>query len=239
MCLSIKFYFYPMRILLVEDEEKLAKSVAAALEETGNDVTIAYDGLIAERLFKSLHPEFIVLDVNLPGKNGFELCTTFRKADPNVPILMLTALGELSDKMEAFAAGADDYLVKPFHLQELAARIHAIAKRQGRTSEQVSDSLRSGDLEMNLSNKEVRRAGKLIRLSQKEFLLLETLLKANGRVLSKAELAEKVWDMDFDTGTNSVEVYINFLRSKIDKPFDSKLIHTRSGFGYYLTEEQS
>ncbi len=228
-----------MRILLVEDEEKLAKSVAAALEESGNDVTIAYDGLLAERLFTSLRPEFILLDVNLPGKNGFELCAQFRKADPNVPILMLTALGELSDKMEAFASGADDYLVKPFHLQELTARIIAIAKRQGRITDSITDSLRSGDLEMNLSSKEVRRAGKLIRLSQKEFLLLETLLKANGRVLSKAELAEKVWDMDFDTGTNSVEVYINFLRTKIDKPYDSKLIHTRSGFGYYLKEEQA
>lgn len=228
-----------MRILLVEDEEKLAKSVAAALEESGNDVTIAYDGLLAERLFTSLRPEFILLDVNLPGKNGFELCTQFRKADPNVPILMLTALGELSDKMEAFASGADDYLVKPFHLQELTARIIAIAKRQGRITDPITDSLRSGDLEMNLSSKEVRRAGKLIRLSQKEFLLLETLLKANGRVLSKAELAEKVWDMDFDTGTNSVEVYINFLRTKIDKPFESKLIHTRSGFGYYVKEEQA
>jgi two-component system copper resistance phosphate regulon response regulator CusR len=228
-----------MRILLVEDEEKLAKSVAAALEESGNDVTIAYDGLLAERLFTSLRPEFILLDVNLPGKNGFELCAQFRKADPNVPILMLTALGELSDKMEAFASGADDYLVKPFHLQELTARIIAIAKRQGRITDSITDSLRSGDLEMNLSSKEVRRAGKLIRLSQKEFLLLETLLKANGRVLSKAELAEKVWDMDFDTGTNSVEVYINFLRTKIDKPYKSKLIHTRSGFGYYLKEEQA
>jgi two-component system copper resistance phosphate regulon response regulator CusR len=228
-----------MRILLVEDEEKLAKSVAAALEESGNDVTIAYDGLLAERLFTSLRPEFILLDVNLPGKNGFELCAQFRKADPNVPILMLTALGELSDKMEAFASGADDYLVKPFHLQELTARIIAIAKRQGRITDSITDSLRSGDLEMNLSSKEVRRAGKLIRLSQKEFLLLETLLKANGRVLSKAELAEKVWDMDFDTGTNSVEVYINFLRTKIDKPYESKLIHTRSGFGYYLKEEQA
>ncbi|HAD33612.1 MAG TPA: DNA-binding response regulator [Chitinophagaceae bacterium] len=228
-----------MRILLVEDEEKLAKSVAAALEESGNDVTIAYDGLLAERLFTSLRPEFILLDVNLPGKNGFELCAQFRKADPNVPILMLTALGELSDKMEAFASGADDYLVKPFHLQELTARIIAIAKRQGRITDSITDSLRSGDLEMNLSSKEVRRAGKLIRLSQKEFLLLETLLKANGRVLSKAELAEKVWDMDFDTGTNPVEVYINFLRTKIDKPYDSKLIHTRSGFGYYLKEEQA
>jgi two-component system copper resistance phosphate regulon response regulator CusR len=228
-----------MRILLVEDEEKLAKSVAAALEESGNDVTIAYDGLLAERLFTSLRPEFILLDVNLPGKNGFELCAQFRKADPNVPILMLTALGELSDKMEAFASCADDYLVKPFHLQELTARIIAIAKRQGRITDSITDSLRSGDLEMNLSSKEVRRAGKLIRLSQKEFLLLETLLKANGRVLSKAELAEKVWDMDFDTGTNSVEVYINFLRTKIDKPYKSKLIHTRSGFGYYLKEEQA
>lgn len=226
-----------MRILLIEDEEKLARSVAAALEEIGNDVTIAFDGIMGERLFTSIRPAFVILDINLPGKNGFELCAGFRKSDPNVPILMLTALGELSDKMDAFTAGADDYLVKPFHLQELTARISVISKRQGWNTEQNTDYLRSANLEMNLSNKEVRRAGKLIRLSQKEFLLLETLLKANGRVLSKAELAEKVWDMDFDTGTNSVEVYINFLRSKIDKPFDTKLIHTRSGFGYYLKEE--
>lgn len=226
-----------MHILLVEDEAKLAQSIAASLEEADYIVTIAYDGIIAEKLFQQLVPDFVILDINLPGKNGLTLCADFRKKSPSMPILMLTALGEVEDKMEAFDAGADDYLVKPFHIRELMARIQAIAKRIGNDTVTQQQLLVAGNLEMNTNTKEVRRAGKLVKLSHKEYLLLETLLKARGRVLSKAELAEKVWDMDFDTGTNSVEVYINFLRAKIDKPYPDKLIHTRSGFGYYLKEE--
>lgn len=226
-----------MHILLVEDEAKLAQSIAASLEEADYTVTIAYDGIIAEKLFQQLVPDFVILDINLPGKNGLTLCADFRKKSPSMPILMLTALGEVEDKMEAFDAGADDYLVKPFHIRELMARIQAIAKRIGNDTVTQQQLLVAGNLEMNTNTKEVRRAGKLVKLSHKEYLLLETLLKARGRVLSKAELAEKVWDMDFDTGTNSVEVYINFLRAKIDKPYPDKLIHTRSGFGYYLKEE--
>lgn len=226
-----------MHILLVEDEAKLAQSIAASLEEADYTVTIAYDGIIAEKLFQQLVPDFVILDINLPGKNGLTLCAEFRKKSPSMPILMLTALGEVEDKMEAFDAGADDYLVKPFHIRELMARIQAIAKRIGNDTVTQQQLLVAGNLEMNTNTKEVRRAGKLVKLSHKEYLLLETLLKARGRVLSKAELAEKVWDMDFDTGTNSVEVYINFLRAKIDKPYPDKLIHTRSGFGYYLKEE--
>lgn len=228
-----------MHILLVEDEAKLAQSLAVALEEAQYTVTIAYDGLIAEKLFAQVAPAFVILDINLPGKNGLALCAEFRKRNPAIPILMLTALGEVEDKMEAFSAGADDYLVKPFHVRELLARIQVIAKRSGMESAGQGDILSAGNLELNMATKEVRRAGKLVKLSQKEYLLLETLLKANGRVLSKAELAEKVWEMDFDTGTNSVEVYINFLRSKIDKPYPDKLIHTRSGFGYYIKEESA
>lgn len=226
-----------MHILLVEDEAKLAQSIAASLEEADYTVTIAYDGIIAEKLFQQLVPDFVILDINLPGKNGLTLCADFRKKSPSMPILMLTALGEVEDKLEAFDAGADDYLVKPFHIRELMARIQAIAKRIGNDTVTQQQLLVAGNLEMNTNTKEVRRAGKLVKLSHKEYLLLETLLKARGRVLSKAELAEKVWDMDFDTGTNSVEVYINFLRAKIDKPYPDKLIHTRSGFGYYLKEE--
>lgn len=228
-----------MHILLVEDEAKLAQSIAASLEETDYSVTIAYDGIIAEKLFLQMMPDFVILDINLPGKNGLALCSDFRKKNPNLPILMLTALGEVEDKMEAFEAGADDYLVKPFHIKELIARIQAIAKRMGNDSYTQKQLLVAGNLEMDTNTKEVRRAGKMVKLSHKEYLLLETLLKARGRVLSKAELAEKVWEMDFDTGTNSVEVYINFLRAKIDKPYPDKLIHTRSGFGYYLKDESA
>ena len=184
-------------------------------------------------------PDFVILDINVPGKNGLALCADFRKKNPTLPILMLTALGEVEDKMEAFEAGADDYLVKPFHIRELIARIQAIAKRMGNDTGVQKQLLVAGNLEMDTTAKEVRRAGKLVKLSHKEYLLLETLLKARGRVLSKAELAEKVWEMDFDTGTNSVEVYINFLRAKIDKPYPDKLIHTRSGFGYYLKDESA
>jgi two-component system copper resistance phosphate regulon response regulator CusR len=228
-----------MHILLVEDESKLAQSLAASLEEADYTVTIAYDGIIAEKLFQQIVPDFVILDINLPGKNGLTLCAEFRKKSPALPILMLTALGEVEDKMEAFEAGADDYLVKPFHIRELMARIQAITKRMGNDTVVQKQVMVAGNLEMDTITKEVRRAGKLVKLSHKEYLLLETLLKARGRVLSKAELAEKVWDMDFDTGTNSVEVYINFLRAKIDKPYPDKLIHTRSGFGYYVKDEST
>jgi two-component system copper resistance phosphate regulon response regulator CusR len=228
-----------MHILLVEDEAKLAQSIAATLEEADYTVTIAYDGIIAEKLFQQQVPDFVILDINVPGKNGLALCADFRKKNPTLPILMLTALGEVEDKMEAFEAGADDYLVKPFHIRELIARIQAITKRMGNDTGVKKQLLVAGNLEMDTTTKEVRRAGKLVKLSHKEYLLLETLLNARGRVLSKAELAEKVWELDFDTGTNSVEVYINFLRGKIDKPYPDKLIHTRSGFGYYLKDESA
>ena len=225
-----------MNILYAEDEPKVALSVKKGLEAEGFTVELAYDGLIADKLFERHEFEFIILDINLPGRNGLELCRSFRNRNQQVPILMLTALGELEDKMEAFSAGADDYLVKPFHLKELVARIQAIRKRSTGQA-QPQHQITVGDLVIDTDAKEVKRAGKLIKLSQKEYLLLEALARANGRVLSKADLSEKVWSLDFDTGTNTVEVYISFLRSKIDKAHEVKLIHTRTGFGYYLKEE--
>lgn len=225
-----------MNILYAEDEPKVAQSVKKGLEAEGFTVELAYDGIIAEKMFERQEFGFIILDINLPGRNGMELCRSFRNRNQKVPILMLTALGELDDKMEAFSAGADDYLVKPFHLKELVARIQAIRKRTS-GQPQAQHLITVGDLVIDTDAKEVKRAGKLIRLSQKEYLTLEALARANGRVLSKADLSEKVWSLDFDTGTNTVEVYISFLRSKIDKAHDVKLIHTRTGFGYYLKEE--
>lgn len=225
-----------MKLLLAEDEPKVANAVKTGLEEQGMEVTVAFDGKMAEKYFERDNFDCIILDINLPYKNGLELCKQFRNRNKKVPIIMLTALGELEDKMEGFSAGADDYLVKPFHLQELLARIYAIVKRSS-GADQPQNMMEVADLVIDLDAKSVRRAGKLIKLTQKEFLLLEALAKARGRVLSKADLAEKVWALDFDTGTNTVEVYINFLRNKIDKQHTVKLIHTRTGFGYYLKEE--
>jgi DNA-binding response OmpR family regulator len=214
----------------------VALSVKKGLEAEGFTVVLAYDGTIAEKMLTREEFDFIILDINLPGRNGLELCHAFRNRNKQVPILMLTAMGEIGDKMEAFSAGADDYLVKPFHLMELVARIKAIRKR-ATGQPQPQHLITISDLVIDSDAKEVKRAGKLIKLSQKEYLLLEALARANGRVLSKADLTEKVWSLDFDTGTNTVEVYISFLRSKIDKAHEVKLIHTRTGFGYYLKEE--
>lgn len=225
-----------LHILLVEDEPKIARSLQDQLKEKGFTADLAFDGQVAEKMFQQNSYALIILDINLPIKNGLELCAQFRKKNKNVPIIMLTALGEIQDKLEAFDLGADDYLVKPFNFNELLARIKVFVKRTD-VNGMFPEVLQVADLEIDVPQKSVTRAGKKIQLSAKEYLLLELLTKAKGRVVSKQEIAEKVWDLNFDTGTNTIEVYINFLRNKIDKPFGSKLIHTKAGFGYYIKEE--
>jgi two-component system copper resistance phosphate regulon response regulator CusR len=225
-----------LQILLVEDEPKIARSLADQLQENNYKVNIAYDGMVAEKLFNQNTYDLVILDINLPLKNGLELCKIFREKTKNIPIIMLTALGEIQDKLDAFELGADDYLVKPFHFKELLARIKVFIKRTD-VSENFDESIMIADLEINFSRKEVNRGGKSLQLSAKEYGLLEVLARARGRTVSKMEIAEKVWDVNFDTGTNTIEVYINFLRNKVDKPFPIKLIHTKSGFGYYLKDE--
>lgn len=225
----------PAKVLIVEDEPKLGASVQKELIEQGFDVDLAYDGLIGERMFKRATYDLILLDINLPHINGLELCRLIREVNREVPIIMLTALGELEDKMEAFSAGADDFLVKPFHLRELLARVKVFLKRR-QMNQQYEEKLQVADLEIDFTAKSVLRAGKNINLTAKEFALLALLARSRGRVLSKNEIAEKVWDTDLESSTsmNTIEVYISFLRNKIDKDFDSKLIHTKLGFGYYL-----
>ncbi len=225
----------PVKILFVEDEPKFGASVRKELIEQGYDVDLAYDGRIGESMFKSTEYDLILLDINLPHINGLELCRLFREQNREVPILMLTALGELDDKMEAFTAGADDYLVKPFHLRELLARVKVFMKRR-QMNKNFEEKLNVADLEIDFSAKSVSRAGTVISLTAKEFSLLELLVRSRGRVLSKNEIAEKVWEMNFDTSAsmNTIEVYISFLRNKIDKHFEPKLIHTKPGFGYFL-----
>ena len=225
-----------MKILVVEDEVKVAGFLEKGLEEQGYAVDVAYDGLMGEKLALRNDYDILILDVILPSVNGIELCRRIREKKSAVPVLMLTALGTTDDKVEGFDAGADDYLVKPFEFQELLARIRALIKRSSGII-QTSNVLKIADLELNLDRKTARRGNKSIELTAKEFSLLEFLMKNSGRVVSRADIAEKVWDITFDTGTNVVDVYINILRKKLDKDFESKLIHTRIGLGYILQEQ--
>lgn len=226
-----------MRILIVEDEPKVAAFIQKGLKENLFESDIAFDGAIGKRMAMNNKYDAIILDINLPEINGYELCREIRKKNRNIPILMLTALGTTDDKIEGFDSGADDYLIKPFEFRELLARIKVLIKRAGNINEPAGNLLSFEDLEMNLETKRVKRGDKLINLTAKEFALLEYLIINKGRVLSKMDIAEKVWDINFETGTNVIEVYINFLRKKIDKDFPEKLIHTVVGMGYVLRKE--
>ena len=223
------------RILLAEDEPKLGQVIQDELNRQGYITDVAFDGLVAEKLFNQHSYALILLDVNLPYKNGLALCREFRKAKKNIPIIMLTALGEIQDKMDAFNLGADDYIVKPFHFNELFARIKVFLKRTDLANE-TGEKLIIGDLEIDLLEKTVTKASQVINLTAKEFALLTLLARSKGKVISKQEILERVWGLSFDTGTNTIEVYISFLRNKLDKPFNNKLIHTKPGFGYFLKE---
>ncbi len=223
------------RILLAEDEPKLGQIIQEELTLQGYTTDVAYDGLVAEKLFQQHNYSLVLLDVNLPYKNGLALCKEFRESKKGIPIIMLTALGEIQDKLDAFNFGADDYIVKPFHFNELFARIKVFLKRTDSVAEQ-SEKISIADLEIDLLDKTVTRGTTIINLTAKEFALLSMLARANGKVISKQEILEKVWGLTFDTGTNTIEVYISFLRNKIDKPFEVKLIHTKPGFGYFVKE---
>lgn len=223
----------PYKILLVEDEPKLSIVIKEELERQGYNADIAKDGLIAEQLFNEQQYSLVLLDINIPYKNGLELCKEFRRINKKIPIIVLSAHGEINDKVDAFALGADDYIVKPFHFDELFARIKVFLKRAEGNIGEVEKVI-VGDLVIDLTVKTVTRCGELIQLTAKEFALLHLLAKNRGKVISKQEIMTKVWDLSFDTGTNTIEVYISFLRNKLDKPFNDKLIHTKPGFGYYI-----
>jgi len=221
------------KILIVEDHVKMADSISKGLEESGFSTDVAYDGFIGQRMAMSNKYNLIILDVNLPQINGYELCAAIRKKKIETPIIMLTALGSTEDKLLGFEKGADDYIVKPFEFRELLARIKALLKRS--QAETVRNTiLKVADLEIDVDSKTVKRGEHSIDLTAKEFSLLEYLVRNKGRVISKADIAEKIWNINFDTGTNVIEVYVNFLRKKIDRNFPVKLIHTHIGMGYVL-----
>lgn len=221
------------KILLVEDEPKVASFVKMGLEENEFFCEIAIDGLVGKQKFSQGVFDLVILDINLPYKNGIELCKEIRNSDQRIPIIMLTAMGTTEDKLTGFDSGADDYLVKPFEFRELLARIRTLLKRI-HIAESESNILQFSDLKVNLNTYEVIREETPINLTQKEFALLVYLLQNKERVVSRFEIAENVWDINFDTGTNIIDVYVNFLRKKIDKNFSQKLIHTQTGVGYIL-----
>jgi len=225
-------------ILLLEDDFKLASQLKLYLNKLSYSCDIVYDGSL---FFKQLNLEsydLYILDINVPVLNGLEVCKKIRETEKAIPILMLTAYSDIEAKVKALNFGADDYLVKPFHLEELSARINALLRR-GKVPQQSGEIVFSiADLEIFTAEKKASRAGVNISLTPKEYKLLELLASAKGRTVSKQTISEKVWDINFETGTNTIEVYISILRNKIDKGSDLPLIHTRPGFGYYLKESK-
>jgi len=220
-----------MKILIVEDEPKVASFLKKGLEENSYEADIVYDGISAEKLVRQYKYDLFILDIIIPGLSGLELCKRIKVLYPNAPVLMLTALCTTEDKLEGFDAGANDYLVKPFEFRELLARVKVLLKTGNQPVETVN-KLIVADLELDLDKKTALRGNSHIDLTAKEFSLLEYFMRNAGRVLSRNDIAEKVWDASFDFSTNVVDVYVNFLRKKIDKGFGRKLIRTKVGFGY-------
>jgi DNA-binding response OmpR family regulator len=223
-------------ILIVEDEQRLAEVLKKQFEDGGFIIEIAYDGYVGKQLAETKTFDLIILDINLPLLNGYELCKEIRKTNSRVPIIMLTALGTPDNKVTGFDVGADDYVLKPFDFRELLARVNVFLRRSIAIIEPVI--LRIADLEMDLNTMAVTRAHKRIVLTAKESLLLETFLKNKEKLLNREFIIEQVWGIDFDPGTNIIDVYVNYLRKKIDKDFEPKLIHTKFGFGFYCSEKE-
>ncbi|QDA58656.1 response regulator transcription factor [Hymenobacter jejuensis] len=225
-----------MKILLVEDEPKVSAFIRRGLEEENFEVEVAYDGHFGRQLALSRTYDLVILDVILPNISGFDVLSAIRAQDQQIPVLMLTALGTTTDKLQGFDGGADDYLVKPFDFQELLARVRALTRRRG--GETKGAVLTLADLTLDTAAKTVTRGGQPIKLTAREFGLLELFMRHKGRVLSRAEIAENSWEDAFDSGSNVIDVYVNYLRNKVDKSFPKKLIHTVVGMGYVMREEE-
>ena len=225
------------KILIVEDEQRLAEILQKQLIESDFVAEIANDGYTGQRMIMQTNYDLVILDINLPLLNGYELCKEIRKTNNRIPIIMLTALGTADNKLIGFDAGADDYVLKPFDFRELLARINVFLKRNN-LSAIHTQKLTIADLEMDLNTKMVYRSGNKIELTSKEFALMETFLRNKEKLLSREYIFEKVWKLDFETGTNIIDVYVNYLRKKVDKDYEPKLIHTKFGFGFYCSEKE-
>lgn len=225
-----------MRLLVIEDNPKIAGFIRQGLTEQGHIIDVAERGHDGEEMAASERYDAIVLDVMLPDQDGIQVCKNLRRRGIKAPILILTSLATTADKVTGLDAGADDYLTKPFEFVELAARLRALLRR-GQAQE--SAVLRFADIEMDLTRRKVTRGGAVIKLTAKEFALLEYFLRNPNRVLSRTAIGEHVWDMNFDSDSNVIDVYVSMLRRKIDKDFETRLIHTIIGSGYVLTEDPS
>jgi len=224
-----------MRILVIEDERKLADYLKRALSEHNYIVDVAFDGSSGLHLAREVQYDLILLDVMLPEMDGLSVLRALRRSD-SVPVLMLTARGKVEDRVRGLQDGADDYLVKPFALSELLARVLALSRRSLRAASETHNQnvLWVGDLELDLLSRKATRAGCRLDLTAKEFTLLTLLMRKEGQVLSRSDLAEQVWDINFNSNTNVVEVAVRRLRGKVDDPFETKLLHTVRGMGYVL-----
>ncbi len=224
-----------MNLLLVEDEPNVVSVVVRGLAAEGFNVSVAPDGNTGEKMALANHFDLIILDIMLPGINGLELCKIIKKEKPNVPIIMLTALGSTENVVAGLDNGADDYLIKPFKFAELFARIRMLLRRYN-GSVNPDQVINISDLQINLTAKNVKRGDQEITLTATEYRLLEFLAKNKSKILSRIDILENVWDIDFNLGTNVVDVYVNYLRKKIDKNSNQKLIHTAVGLGYVMKE---
>ncbi len=227
-----------MRLLVIEDEPKLADYLHKGLSENGYVVDVARDGIQGRLLACDGEYDLVLLDLMLPGIDGFGVLKAMRERS-QTPVLMLTARDKVEDRVRGLQDGADDYLVKPFAFSELLARVGALLRRGGAATAQPTTQLRLADLELDLASRKAHRAGARLDLTAKEFTLLTLLLRRRGQVLSRTTLAEQVWDMNFDSDTNVVEVAVRRLRAKLDDPFAHKLLHTVRGMGYVLEDRSA
>jgi len=226
-----------MKILIVEDNPTLNRNILEALSAENIKGESVFDGLIAERLLMRDTFDCIIMDINLPGKNGFDLCKDFRKYNNDAPVLMLTAFGDLEDKVKGFDCGADDYLTKPFFMRELLLRVNSLVKRSHGKVPKHNMPIVVDDIAIYTPQKKVIRGGKEIALTPREYQILLKLCEHKGEIVSKNELIKEIWGTYVNVNTNTIEVYVNFLRNKIDKPFNKNNIKTKVGYGYYIDLE--
>lgn len=225
------------KILIIEDEQRLAEVLKKQFDESGFNSEIAPDGYTGKKMIEQNEYDLIILDINLPLINGYDLCREIRKINSDIPVIMLTALGTYENKLAGFDSGADDYVLKPFDFRELLARVKVFLKRNV-SNELKNNKISIADLVLDLETKTAFRNNIRIELTSREFSLLELLVTNKFKLITRDTIIEKVWNLDFETGTNIIDVYINYLRKKIDKDFEPKLIHTKFGFGFYCSDKE-
>ncbi len=224
-----------MKVLLVEDDPTLNANIKEALTAEDMAVHNVFDGLLAERMLNQGAFDCVVMDINLPGRSGYDLCAQFRTYNTRTPVLMLTAFSELEDKIRGYDCGADDYLTKPFFMRELILRIHSLVKRSRLSEEETSgEKILAGDIVIDRRQKKVWRNGQEVELTPREYQILLRLSQTPGEIVSKNDLIREIWGSAVGFNTNTIEVYVNFLRNKLDKPFNRNTIRNRVGYGYYL-----